>query len=234
MKLSIIIPCYNESENIPKLIKNIEDAYKPNTEIILVDNGSTDNTSSVLSKELELANNSSIRTKRLETNIGYGHGIMAGVRAAKGEIISWTHADLQTDIKDVYNSFDTFNIQPNQEKIFLKGKRKNRRILDYFLTCGMSIVSSIMLKERLYDINAQPKMFHRNFINLIENAPNDFSIDLHFYYIAVKNKLKIIEIPVYFKNRLHGIAKGGGGSNIWIRIKIIKRTLKFILNLSKR
>ena len=51
--LSIVIPCFNEAENIPLLIKSINNVYKPDTEIILVDNGSIDDTSDVLSKELD-------------------------------------------------------------------------------------------------------------------------------------------------------------------------------------
>ena len=53
MELTIVIPCYNEAENIPLLIKSINNVYKPDTEIILVDNGSTDDTPAILFKELE-------------------------------------------------------------------------------------------------------------------------------------------------------------------------------------
>ena len=118
MKLSIIIPCYNEAENIPLLIESINNVYKSDTEIILVDNGSTDNTCDVLLKELESINNASIRLVRVENNIGYGHGIMAGVKEAKSQIIAWTHADLQTDVRDVYNGYEIFRNQPNQKKTF--------------------------------------------------------------------------------------------------------------------
>ena len=232
MKLSIIIPCYNEAENIPLLIKSINNVYKPDTEIILVDNGSMDDTSDVLSKELESINNVSIRSVRVEENIGYGHGIMAGVREAKGEIIAWTHADLQTDVKDIYNGYEIFRGHSDQEKFFLKGSRRKRNFIDLILTWGMSIISSIMLGTKLNDINAQPKMFHRTFLQLADNAPDDFSLDLYFYCVAVKNKMNILDLPVSFKDRLYGDAKGGGGSSIWTRIKVIKRTLKYIVKLS--
>jgi len=233
MKLSIVIPCYNEAENIPILIKKIKNVYKPDTEIILVDNGSTDDTADVLLKELELISNVSIRSVQVGKNIGYGHGIMAGVREAKGEIIAWTHADLQTDVKDVYNGYDMFKKQSKQEITFLKGSRKKRPFIDHILTCGMGKISSYMLGIKLNDINAQPKMFHRSFLNLSEDAPDDFSLDLYFYCMAVKNKMNILELPVFFKDRLYGVAKGGGGSSIWTRIKVVRRTLKYILKLSK-
>ena len=232
MKLSIVIPCYNEADNIPLLIKNLDSVYKPDIEIILVDNGSTDDTLPVLYKELKSVNNVLIRSIRVEKNIGYGHGIMAGVKEAKGEIIAWTHADLQTDVKDVYNGYEMFKSQSDQEKIFLKGNRKNRLFIDQILTWGMGKISSIMLGEKLNDINAQPKMFHRTFLKLADDTPKDFSLDLYFYWIAMKNGMNVIEFPVDFKERLYGEAKGGGGSSIWTRIKVIKRTLKYILKLS--
>jgi len=96
----------------------------------------------------------------------------------------------------------------------------------------MGIMSSIMLGKKLNDINAQPKMFHRSFLKLADDAPDDFSLDLYFYYTAVKNKMKILNLPVYFKDRLYGEAKGGG-SSLWTRIKVIKRTMKYIMKLSK-
>ena len=133
MKLSIVIPCYNEADNIPLLIKNLDSVYKPDIEIILVDNGSTDDTLPVLYKELKSVNNVLIRSIKVEKNIGYGNGIMAGVKEAKGEIIAWTHADLQTDVKDVYNGYEMFKSQSDQEKIFLKGNRKNRLFIDQIL-----------------------------------------------------------------------------------------------------
>ena len=232
MKLTIVIPCYNEAENIPLLIKSLDSVYKPDIEIILVDNGSTDDTLSVLYKELKSVNNALIRSVRVEKNIGYGHGIMAGVKKAKGEIIAWTHADLQTDVKDVYIGYEMFRSQSDQKKTFLKGSRKERPLVDYILTWGMGKISSIMLGKKLNDINAQPKMFHRTFLKLVDDAPDDFSLDLYFYCMAVKNQMNILDLPVSFKDRLYGVAKGGGGSSIWPRIKIIKRTLKYILKLS--
>ena len=234
MKLSIVIPCYNEAENIPLLIESINNVYKSDTEIILVDNGSTDNTCDVLLKELKSINNASIRSVLVKNNIGYGHGIMAGVSEAKGEIIAWTHADLQTDVKDVYNGYEMFRNQSNQKKTFLKGYRKQRPFIDQILTWGMAKISSIILEKKLNEINAQPKMFHRSFLDMADEPPDDFSLDLYFYSIAVENGLNVVELPVYFKDRLYGEAKGGGGSSIWTRIKIIKRTFKYIMKLRKQ
>ncbi|MBH10755.1 MAG: glycosyl transferase family 2 [Candidatus Marinimicrobia bacterium] len=234
IKLSIVIPCYNEEENIPRLLNALIKSYESGTEIILVNNGSTDNSAKVLRKELKLLNNINIRKIDINKNIGYGHGIMTGVNDANGEVISWTHADLQTDIKDVYKGYKIFIQQPDVKKSFLKGYRKKRPLIDTVLTWGMGTISSILLRKNLKEINAQPKIFHKSFLNYINKSPDDFSLDLYFYYTAMKNDLSIVELPVYFKERLFGEAKGGGGSSIVTRIKVIQRTLKFIFNLSRQ
>ena len=234
MNLSVVIPCYNEAENIPILIKKILDTYKPQTEIIFVNNGSTDNTKELLLKEIALTGNSSFRVVNIDKNIGYGHGIMSGLMESNGEIMSWTHADLQTDINDVYLGYNKLIEHSNKKKTFLKGNRRKRFIFDNLLTWGMGKIASTFLGYNFKDINAQPKMFHKSFLNLVNESPDDFSLDLYFYFIALKENIKILELPVYFNDRLYGEAKGGGGSSLLTRIKIIMRTLKYIRNLRKR
>ena len=161
---------------------------------------------------------------------------MAGVHEARGEIIAWTHADLQTDVKDVYNGYEIFKSQSDQEKIFLKGSRKERPLVDYILTWGMGKISSIILGDKLNDINAQPKMFHRSFLENLTDAPDDFSLDLYLLYQARVNDYDILEYPVNFSKRLYGEAKGGGTLNgKW---NLIKRTWAYMIelknNLSER
>ena len=233
MNLSIVIPCYNEEQNIPILFEKISKSYQKNSEIILVNNGSTDKTKEVLSNELKNYKNPFFKLVNIEKNIGYGHGIMSGVKEAKGKFISWTHADLQTDINDIYFGYEKHARHQDDNFFFLKGKRNKRPFLDSLLTWGMGKICSRILGYRFKDINAQPKMFHKTFLNYIDKEPDDFSLDLYFYFIALKNNFKIIEIPVYFNKRLHGEAKGGGGSSLWTRVKIIRRTLNYIYNLEK-
>lgn len=232
-KLSIVIPCYNEANNIPILISKMGQSYVPDTEIILVDNGSTDKTPVVISKELKRISNPSIRSLRVEKNIGYGFGIMSGVKDAKGDIIAWTHADLQTDVSDVFIGYEEFSKQPHPERTFLKGARKNRPLIDQFFTWGMGIISSLTLGQELNDVNAQPKMFHRSFLDIIQNPPNDFSLDLYVLFLAKKNGMNIIELPVYFRKRLYGEAKGGGGSSLKTRIKLVQRTFAYIFKIKR-
>ena len=79
----------------------------PGVEVILVDNGSTDNTPQVLEELLPL--NSNCRSIRVEENQGYGFGILSGLKIAKGDIIGWTHADMQTDPQDFLYGIEFFS-----------------------------------------------------------------------------------------------------------------------------
>src|ERR1700675_545566 len=95
-------------------------------EIILVDNGSTD-ASPLLLSDL-LPEYPGCRGIRVERNQGYGFGILAGLLAAKGEVLGWTHADLQTDPNDAMRGlalFDEWGLST-----FVKGKRYGRPLAD--------------------------------------------------------------------------------------------------------
>ena len=99
MKLSIIIPCYNESKNIPLILEKFESVIKrDDVEVILVNNGSTDNSQMVLDELLPKYPFSKV--VKVEVNQGYGFGITSGLCEAKGEFIGYTHADMQTDPAD--------------------------------------------------------------------------------------------------------------------------------------
>lgn len=232
IKLSIVIPCYNEEKNLNIILDKLLELYELNKgiEIVLVDNGSTDSTSEILS-ELKEHFNHFIKFIRINDNIGYGHGIMVGVRNSSGETIAWSHADLQTDLMDVLRSYNIFINHPDYPNCILKGIRVRRNLLDTLFTGGMSIISTLMLHEKLSDVNAQPKMFHRNFLDKLNEAPNDFSLDLYFLFQARSHGLQILEVPIQFGKRLHGESKGGG--TLKGKWKLIRTTLSYILKLKQ-
>ena len=116
---SIVIPIYNEAENIENIISRVESLLQEcddDVEIILVDNGSTDSTNEVLQTKIQDSILPNLKSIKIENNVGYGFGIMEGVRAATGEVIAWTHADLQTDPKDVTEAFKEYSKNSNYPK----------------------------------------------------------------------------------------------------------------------
>lgn len=232
MRLAIIIPCYNERDNIPLIISRLRETIgaRNDVEVVLVDNGSTDGSDAVLADILERA--APIRSVTVPKNQGYGYGILFGLASTDADVLAWTHADMQTDPHDVLVGFDRLRQHANPKTI-VKGRRKNRRLLEALFTFGMQVLAALALRVRLSDVNAQPKIFPRNFYeNFIrEKAPHDFSLDLFLLYQAQVNDYSILEIPVVFAERVHGVAKGGGS---WkTRIKLIRRTINYIFDLRK-
>jgi len=224
--VSLIIPCYNEAKNLPFLISRCEKLIEEfPMEIIFVDNGSKDETAKIIEK------NPFIKLIRIDNNEGYGNGILEGLRNANGEILAWTHADLQTDPNDMVEGLKHFRNSDDQEMIFVKGKRYGRSIVDLFFTIGMSIFETIFLKKFMWDINAQPTIFHKSFFEKWRSPPKDFSLDLYAYFMAKKTELTIRRFPVQFSNRLHG--ESSWNVNLKGRYNFIRRTLTYSYKLKR-
>ncbi len=231
MKASLVIPCYNESKSLPELLKSCQRSfYGKDIEVVIVDNGSTDNTQDILSDLLH--EYSFVTLVNIEKNTGYGNGILQGLHSASGEILGWTHADLQTDPGDVVKGLTFFEEVEDPEKIFVKGSRYGRPILDMFFTIGMALFESLLMKTWMWDINAQPTLFHRSFFKSWVEPPNDFSLDLFSYFMAKKKGLTINRFSVLFSDRLHGTSHWN--ISLSDKYKFIKRTLQYSFVLSKK
>ncbi len=226
MKFSLVIPCYNEAANLPLLLERCKAlGAREGMEVILVDNGSTDDSPAVLARLLPTY--PGCRSVRVEVNQGYGFGILAGLRAAHGDILGWTHADMQTDPLDALRGLVLF--ETNDGDIFVKGRRQGRPLIDSVFTIGMSVFETILLRRAMWDINAQPTMFSRSFFESWSKPPYDFSLDLYAYYHALDQGLKARRFPVKFGERANGISHW----NVSFRAKwrFIKRTLKFSFDM---
>ena len=196
MKLSIVIPCYNEEKNIPLILSGFQGVIKRNdVEVIIINNGSTDNSKDMLNNLLPQY--SFARVIGVEKNQGYGFGILSGLKGAKGEYIGWTHGDMQTPPNDILKALEIIEKNNNPKNIYMKGRRKGRPLIDRFFTFGMSVFESMYFSGIFYDINAQPNIFHRSFFEKWNNPPYDFSLDLYAFYMAKRQNLEIIRFPVF-------------------------------------
>lgn len=219
--ISIIVPCYNESKNIPLILSRFSktikhamqkgrNAERIDTELILVNNGSTDDSAHVL--KLELKKYRFARTVLVPVNQGYGYGVLQGLRASKGKILAYTHADMQCDPEDVLRAYDVYQNYPKNNqafngKLLVKGKRRKRKLFDAVFSTCFGVIASLVFFRRLSDINGQPKLFPRELLLFLEPAPKDFSFDLFVMAAGLKKNYRIISIPVDFEKRAHGTSK---------------------------
>lgn len=231
MKLSIVIPCYDEANNIPLILNRFNDVIKRNDiEVILVDNGSTDNSFEIINNLLPKY--SFAKTIRIEVNEGYGYGIIQGLKVCTGKFIGWTHADMQTDPADLIKALNIIEKNSKIKNIYVKGNRKGRPVIDKFFTVGMSIFETIYMGTKLYDINAQPNVFNKEFFETWKNPPKDFSLDLYALYMAQKSGLQVKRFSVQFPKRIYGKSKWNTGfKSKW---KFVKRTISFSKKLKRK
>ena len=222
MKLSLIIPCYNEQDNLKPLLEVCKREFtSPDVEVILVNNGSTDNSADILSDILP--NYPFARSVTVEENQGYGYGILAGLKTAKASYVGWTHADLQANPCDAITALDY--IEKSNQPLYIKGKRYGRSFSDLFFSVGMSLFETMVLRTPLWDINAQPNIFPREFFESWKNPPYDFALDIYVYAMAKKNRLMVKRFPVFFGRRKAGEAHLKNlPSKIKYAIKMIKYT----------
>jgi len=229
---SIIVPCYNESANLPSLIRRFAELYKPGAdwELVLVNNGSVDDSAEVFRREQQQEGRGFLRVVAVPSpNVGYGHGIVTGLRAARGEWLGWTHADGQTPPKDVFLAFEKLLASSDSKRTLVKGQRRNRAFKDTAFTFGMQMAAAAVLWEHLEDINGQPKVFHRTLLELASKPPVDLSLDLYFLHVARANGFKVDTIPVEFGLREHGESKWA--FNWKSKGRNIARTIKFMMAL---
>lgn len=229
MKLSIVIPCYDEAENIPLILRRFGQVIKDqDIEVVLVNNGSRDNSADVL--ERLLPQYPFARATLVPVNQGYGYGILQGLKAAEGDYIGWTHADMQTDPADVVKAYRI--AESAGHPVYVKGNRKGRPVLDQLFTIGMGWFESLYFRRPMKDINAQPNIFPRDFYEKWEDPPHDFSLDLYAVFMAQRTGLPVVRFPVMFPERQHGQSKWNTGMKA--KWKFIRRTLGYSRKLRRQ
>ena len=209
---SLVLPCYNEEKNIFFLYKEFIEINFNNEkiELIFVNNGSADNTDEEIEKVIKLhalSNKKNIHIKKifLKTNQNYSGGVIAGLLRAEGNFIGWSHADLQTPLKDFY---DIYLMIKDHNEILGKGKRINRQPLDQFITTLHELFSKIILGVEMKEINAAPKIFNKKMMGIFNQLPHESTLlDTYLVFRCLKKKIKIFEMDVDFKARQHGKSK---------------------------
>lgn len=226
--LTIVIPCFNESQSLPILLdKCLKLVSNKKIHVIIVNNGSSDDSLKILDKYVDIDSNLTILN--IEKNLGYGNGILKGLEQTNTQYVGWTHADLQTDIFDLETAFSELKNLTNQT--YIKGLRKGRTFSENIFTFGMSIYESLLFKTFLWDINAQPTILPRTEYLSWVDPPIDFSLDLFSYVQAKAKQMRILRIRVEFPSRKFG--ESSWNTSFRAKIKFIKRTSAYSRKLKR-
>ena len=200
MKLSVIIPVYNEVENIEEILKRVK-ATKRAAEIIVVDDGSQDGTRDLLKK---LDGRGRVRVILREKNQGKGAAVRSGLDAAAGDILLIQDADLEYDPRD-YPAL----LQPLEEGLadvvygsrFLGGPRRATMFWHMIANKMLTFMTNILYDTILSDMETGYKVFRREVVDGMKLRSKRFDFEPEFTAKALKRKYHIYEVPISFNPR---------------------------------
>lgn len=207
MKISVIIPCYNEKNTLEILIDKVKSKCNFEHEIIVVDDFSKDGSREIL-------NNISNKIDKIilnEKNFGKGYSIRKGFENAVGEIIIIQDADLEYDPSD-YETLLNPIIEGHADVVY--GSRfisaKETRVLYFWHTLGnkfLTTISNMFSNLNLSDMECCYKVFKRDILNRINLQENRFGFEPEFTAKIAKLDLRIFEVGVKYYGRKYSEGK---------------------------
>ena len=209
-RFELVLPAYNEAPSLKRLVERASQAaeaagFTPESfGLVLVNNGSTDESETVLAELSRSPLGAWFRVVRVPVNRGYGHGIFTGLQATSAPIVGWSHADFQCDPND---AFRAYCVVAEGGLRLAKGERSGRNARDIFVSRVFELFALVILGRRLHEINAQPKVFPATLKTALLAPPMTFAFDLYVLYRAQELGYAIDAIPVVFPPRIHGASK---------------------------
>lgn len=200
MNLSVIIPVYNEVQNIREILKRVLATGLP-WEIVIVDDGSTDGTRDILK---ELDGKDKIRVILHEKNQGKGAAVRTGFSEAKGDVFLIQDADLEYDPRD-YPAI----LRPIEEGIadvvygsrFLGAARRSTMFWHMIANKLLTLATNILYNNILTDMETGYKVFRREVLDGITIHSNSFNFEPEFTAKILKKNVRIFEVPITFNPR---------------------------------
>ncbi len=238
MKFELVLPCYNESQSLEKLVRRAKSAalacgfQEGEFRLVMVENGSRDSSKKVFE---DLEKNSELqpwfKMVPVEVNQGYGFGVISGLQATIAPVIGWSHADQQCDPADALKAYSILMESKKLNKeVIVKGVREGRNWKDKIVSRVFEFLAKIFLGINVYEMNAQPKVFDRVLLTKLKEPPKTFAFDLYVLYHAQKMNLEIKSVPVLFPPRIHGLSNWS--ANFFSRYKTIIGIIQYMKYLA--
>lgn len=223
MKFSLVILAYNEGASIEFVVKSVTPVIRKmesSFELVVVDNGSTDNTAEVLENlKREVPE---LKVVKVFPNQGYGNGVLVGWRNSSGEVLGFMHADGQADLESIPTLYRKL---VSESLDFCKAVRIERK--ESFFRIIQSVVYNNLFRlffgGRYRDINGTPKIFRRGFYERLHLSSRDWFLDPEIMIKAMRVGTKIGEVEISWDSR-----KGGPSHvSLFTALEFIKNMMKY-------
>lgn len=232
MKLSIIIPVFNEEKTILQILKKVDEVKLSNNltkEIIVVDDGSTD------SSKFKIKNSKLFEKIQFiihKNNLGKGKAVQTGIKNSTGDLIIIQDADLEYDPNDYMKLVE--KVLKNKALVVYGTRLKNyplnmwgenKTVLPMHLIANrfLTFLTNLLYGAKLTDMETCYKLFSANVLKNIKLEARGFDFEPEVTAKILKQGIKIVEVPIKTKPRGYGEGKkigwGDGLIAIWILIK---------------
>jgi len=208
MKLSIIIPCFNEKEFLPELISLVKGSPVKEKEIILVDDGSNDGTTDLIKNRFEQeVNNVVYHTK----NMGKGAAIRSGLKYVTGDLVIIQDADLEYDPKE-YPKLMAPILEGKADVVFGsrflgEGPHRVHLFWHYVGNKFLTILSNMFTNLNLTDMETCYKLFRTDIIKQIDISQKRFGVEPEITAKVAKKKCRVYEVGISYYGRSYSEGK---------------------------
>ncbi|MBI2196512.1 glycosyltransferase family 2 protein [Candidatus Daviesbacteria bacterium] len=229
MKLSIIIPVYNEEKTVAEVLRRIGEVELQNSlqkEIIIVSDGSTDHTNKILSRY------KGIKFYKHSKNLGKGAALQTGFRNSTGDFLVIQDADLEYHPRDyarllkplIRNEADVvYGSRLMNYPLRLWGRRKTVLPLHLLANKFLTLFTNLFYHSNLTDMETGYKVFRKSVIDQLKIKSNKFDFEAEVTAKILKRKIPIVEVPIIVRPRTYKEGKKigwkDGFSAIWTLIK---------------
>lgn len=218
MTISVVVPLLNEAENISELVREIQAARQlcPITEIVLVDDGSTDSTADVV-RSLK-AQDSTITLVRHSQSGGQSLALRSGISAAKGPLVVTMDGDGQNDPADIPALYKGYEAAQGSKAFLLVAGQRRKRMDNYvkkMTSRAGNGIRSFVLNDGVRDTGCSLKLFGRN-----DFLACPFFNHMHRFIPALFRREggDVILIDVNHRTRQKGVSKYGFWDRLWAGI----------------
>ena len=227
MKLSIIIPAYNETKTIREIVARVKgvDLNGLDREIVIVDDGSTDGTRAILE---ELATAPDVRVFMQPKNCGKGAAVWRGMQEATGDIMVIQDADLEYDPAELPQLIDPI-LRGVADVVFgsrFLGSPRGHRVLYFWHSVGnkmLTLLSNMFSDLNLTDMETCYKAMARDVVRRLDLKSQRFGIEPEITCKVARLRARVYEIPISYNGRTYAEGKKIGFKDavqaVWVILR---------------
>lgn len=212
MKISVVVPVYNEQENVDELVEAVKRVLSkyPDWELVIVDDSSTDNTLA-MAKRHE-ASDQRIKIVTYKHNMGQGFALRLGFKHASGDIIVTSDADLSYKLEDIYKLIEP--LEENEGIDFVVGSPYKKGGGTEGIPVGRLVLSKaanrligFALPGNLHTVTGMFRAYRTGFLSSLELEANDKVIHFEILSKGLAIGAQVVEVPVILRGRRRGSSK---------------------------